>query len=568
MATQVPEDEQQSAAKSSENGSLPNAGVPASPRNGPPPLARPVSSADAPLTTVSTTVYPAVQAQRVSQPKTAQEPTHGRDEGHQMAAEWLRMAPAWLASTVVHIIILLVMALWFMPVQTKERLDLVVAAPNDAPLEDLQSEADLRPIDDNQLDSSEMPHEAQAIDPSDVPSFSEVIGDQLAANTTLDIDPNSALLSGPAIISSRVAQGPGTSIAGYRGAANRGTLIKQHGGNEASEAAVARALKWLAEQQLKDGGWNFDLRKNRNANGGRADKARNGATAMALLPFLGAGHTHLEGKYKTEVYNGLTYLMKHMQQQRTRYGQGASWHEPQGTMYSHGLSAIVICEAYAMTHDKALEPYAQAAVNFIAAAQAADGGWRYEPGQPGDTSVVGWQIMALKSGHMGYLNVPRETVERAYGFLDKVQTDYGTFYGYTGPGKGDATTAIGLLCRMYLGWKKEHPALQRGVEWISNKGPSTGPRANMYYNYYATQVIRHWEGEEWEKWNKTMRDYLIQTQAMQGPEAGSWYFNDPSDHGERGQRLYTTSLATMILEVYYRHLPIFQKQSTEGEFKP
>ena len=29
----------------------------------------------------------------------------------------------------------------------------------------------------------------------------------------------------------------------------------------------------------------------------------------------------------------------------------------------------------------------------------------------------------------------------------------------------------------------------------------------MYYNYYATQVMRHWEGEEWEKWNKVMRDY-------------------------------------------------------------
>ncbi len=478
------------------------------------------------------------------------------------------MAPSWLASMVVHIIILLVMAVWFTRVETKQRLDLVVAAPDATTLEDLQSEADLTPVDDRELDSSDIPQDPQAADQSDIPSFSEIMSDQLAANTTLDIDPSAALLSGPAIISSKIGQGPGTSIAGYRGAANRGTLVRQNGGTEASEAAVARALAWLAMQQLPDGGWNFDLRKNRNANGGSADKAHNGATAMALLPFLGAGHTHLEGKYKEVVYNGLTFLMKNVQQQRTRYGPGASWHEPQGTMYSHGLSSIVICEAYAMTHDKALQPYAQAAVNFIAAAQAADGGWRYEPGQPGDTSVVGWQVMALKSGHLGYLEVPRESVQRAYTFLDKVQTESGTFYGYTGPGQGDATTAIGLLCRMYLGWKKEHPALTRSVEWMSGKGPSTGPKANMYYNYYATQVMRHWEGEEWEKWNKTMRDYLIQTQSLQGVEKGSWYFNDPSDHGERGQRLYCTSLATMILEVYYRHLPIFQKQSTDGEFKP
>jgi hypothetical protein len=169
---------------------------------------------------------------------------------------------------------------------------------------------------------------------------------------------------------------------------------------------------------------------------------------------------------------------------------------------------------------------------------------------------------------MGYLSVPPTTVKRSYDFLNKVQADGGAYYGYTGPGKGDATTAIGLLCRMYLGWKKEHPALQRGVAFISERGPSRGEAANMYYNYYATQVMRHWEGEEWEKWNKVMRDYLIETQAKTGAETGSWYFDDPSDHGRRGQRLYTTSLSTMILEVYYRHLPLFQKASTDAEFVP
>jgi hypothetical protein len=564
MATQIPTSDASAPAKPGGNGTPAMASAPPA---GP---ATAAVALPAMVTAAPTSPVPAASAEPLAKPLPQQEapPPPSADESPHLAAEWLRMAPSWLASMVVHIILLLVMALWFLPTQTKERLDLVVSAPEVTPLEDLQSEADLTPIDDRELDSTEMPQEPQAIDPSDVPSFSEAISDQLAANTTLEIDPSAALFSGPAIISSKIGQGPGTSISGYRGAAKRGALVRQHGGSEASEAAVARALKWLAAQQLNDGGWNFDLRKNRNANPGQADKARNGATAMALLPFLGAGHTHLEGKYKTEVYQGLTYLMKHVQQQRTRYGPGGSWHEPQGTMYSHGLSAIVICEAYAMTHDKALQPYAQAAVNFIAAAQAADGGWRYEPGQPGDTSVVGWQIMALKSGHLGYLEVPRETIQRAYTFLDKVQTESGAFYGYTGPGKGDATTAIGLLCRMYLGWKKEHPSLARGVKWMSEKGPSTGQRANMYYNYYATQVMRHWEGEEWDKWNEKMRDYLVQTQALQGIEAGSWYFSDPSDHGERGQRLYTTSLATMILEVYYRHLPIFQKESTAGEFKP
>ena len=153
-----------------------------------------------------------------------------------------------------------------------------------------------------------------------------------------------------------------------------------------------------------------------------------------------------------------------------------------------------------MTRDETLRPPAQQSIDFICYAQdTVGGGWRYQPRTPGDTSVVGWQIMALKSGHMAYLRVPSITVRRAYDFLDSVEADSGAQYGYTSPAEGRAaTTAIGLLCRMYLGWKQDEPALIRGVQWLGNRGPST---TDMYYNYYATQVMRHYGGEYWEQWN-------------------------------------------------------------------
>ncbi len=327
---------------------------------------------------------------------------------------------------------------------------------------------------------------------------------------------------------------------------------------------MALALEWLAKHQLRDGGWSFNHNRCPQCNGqcrdpGRLDEnARNGATAMALLPFLGAGQTHTEGKYQDVVKAGLYYLVAHMQIDPSK---GGSLHDPAGRMYSHGLASIVLCEAYAMTHDKGLYEPAQLAINFICYAQdPVGGGWRYNPHDRGDTSVVGWQIMALKSGHMGYLRIPPEVVQKAYRYLDTVQANSGAAYGYTDPGTGPATTAIGLLCRMYLGWTHDEPALQRGVATLSKMGPTS----NAYYNYYATQVMRHWEGEEWEKWNNVMRDKLVNSQATQGHEAGSW--KPAGHHSERGGRLYETSMSTMILEVYYRHLPIYRKQSTEEDF--
>jgi hypothetical protein len=247
----------------------------------------------------------------------------------------------------------------------------------------------------------------------------------------------------------------------------------------------------------------------------------------------------------------------------THMKRDGSMHEGGGRMYSHGLAAIAVCEAYAMTHDKALMAPAQASLNFIAYAQdPVGGGWRYSPRQPGDTSVVGWQLMALKSGHMAYLQVHANTIRGVIKFLDSVQAGSGAYYGYTTPAKRETTTAVGLLCRMYLGWSQDNQALKNGVEYLSARGPD---KANMYYNYYATQVMRQYGGEHWDKWNARMRDFLVDKQDKQGPAKGSWYFS--GGHGaERGGRIYNTSLATMILEVYYRHMPIYQKKAATEEF--
>jgi len=351
------------------------------------------------------------------------------------------------------------------------------------------------------------------------------------------------------------------SVAGLlagRGRDARAAMAAAGGGTPESEGAVERGLRWLMAHQREDGSWNFDHNKSscrglcRNPGN---ESSTTAATAMVLLPFLGAGYTHTEGEYQNVVQQGVYYLMKRTLV--TPHGHDLR----EGTMYAQGLGTIALCEAYAMTKDPALEDYAQGAIDFVCYAQDRNGGgWRYTPGEPGDTTVTGWQLMGLKSGQMAGLLVPRPTVYLVHRFLDGVESDYGAQYGYMSPQPRQATTAIGLLCRMYTGWRRDRPALARGVKLLDEWGPS---ETNMYYNYYATQVLHHWHGPEWQRWNPKMRDYLVATQAATSHEAGSWYF--PDRHGDKGGRLYNTAMAVMILEVYYRYMPIYRQQAVEGE---
>jgi hypothetical protein len=340
----------------------------------------------------------------------------------------------------------------------------------------------------------------------------------------------------------------------------RSRLLSARGGTAQSESAVQLGLAWLASAQLEDGSWRF----NHHA-GPLRGKCRNagfvgtttGATALALLPFLGAGQMpHSEGLYQEAIGRGLEYLMR--RQQHTAHGGDLQ----EGTMYAHGLATLALCEAYAMTGDKQLGQAAQSALDFICAVQHEGGGWRYFPGQPGDMTVTGWQLMALKSGQMANLQVPQVTITRATRFLSQMQSEEGAFYGYMEPGRAPAPTAIGLLMRMYTGWPREDGRLSRGVEYLAELGPS---RDDMYFNYYATQVLHHYEGPYWSAWNQRMRQYLIDTQETEGYERGSWYFYDR--HGVQGGRHYTTAMALMILEVYYRCMPLYTESSVRDEFQ-
>jgi hypothetical protein len=345
---------------------------------------------------------------------------------------------------------------------------------------------------------------------------------------------------------------------GGRSGATRERLVEEGGGNSKSEAAVAAGLKWLVMHQAADGHWSLDGfnqhgRCNCTGFGHQNDIA---ATALGLLPLLAAGETQKNPKalYGKNVGNALKYLMS-KQARDGNFGGG---------MYAHGLASIAMGEAYGMTSDPTLKVSAQRALNYIRASQSENGGWRYEPRQSGDTSVTGWQVMALKSGQMAGLEVddPKNpTFAKATRFLNSVSTSDGSGYGYLNPSPTPSMSAVGLLCRLYLGTGPRNSGIIGGISGLKQTPP--GGLNSIYYYYYATQVFYHFGGPEWDAWNPKMRDLLIAKQDKgSDPKKphlkGSW--SPAGDaHGGAGGRLMTTSLSLLTLEVYYRHLPLYHR---------
>jgi hypothetical protein len=492
----------------------------------------------------------------------------------QQVCRFWRPTSSCLISVVLHALLVIVLGLW------------LTAAGGGGPKVSLNASMAEATHDADKLDSREFDSQGsqQSTSEAAVSSLEQTsldLNKSIAADAQSDVSA-AAAESPPATryseatpflplpngsLAGEVSGGGDADVSGAlagRGRDVRGRLALEGGGTPTSEDAVSRGLRWLQAHQLPSGGWCFDLAKapceGRCRDPG-SEPSTTGATGLALLAFLGRGETHLDGDYQETVKKGLYYLtgqMRILPQGGDLRGEGG------GTMYSHGIATIALCEAYAMTQDKALQPFAQKAIDFIVSAQdKRGGGWRYEPQQPGDTTVSGWQLIALKSGQMGYLRVPYETIERAERFLDSVQLENGARYGYlprSHEGKELTTTSVGLLCRMYTGWPKGRPALQKGVHILAREGPSMiGSSANMYYNYYATQIMHQYGGEEWEAWNEHMRDFLTRTQATDGHESGSWYFD--GGQARKGGRLYVTAMAIMTLEVYYRHMPLYAEHA-------
>ena len=467
--------------------------------------------------------------------------------------EVVRRSPPFTVSLSLHVLVLLALAWWIVRARREDRVVLDVSFLStevvESPDHGVQIAPEPEPVAEpvpEQVESKDSPVDEPIAAPREVMEAVDAPGAAVAAIVAPTIG---ALLNG-------------------REEGRRQALVDAFGGSNATEAAVARALEWLAKQQdKKDDLWSL---QGPYVDGGSQEN-RLAATAMALLAFQGAGNTPHGGKHRRVVERAWKALAKRQQ------GDGRFDVEPaipfMHEMYSHAQATIAACELYGMTKDKQYGEIARRATEYAVRVQSPGGGWKYTPGKDGDMSVTGWFVMALKSAEMAGLSVPAATFEGVNRFLDSVAIQDGVRYGYMRYADGQApssetlaVSAEGLLARQYLGWRRDDPRLVTGLDRLLAEsipavaswgdGSEQYAEKDVYAWYYITQVSHHAGGDAWRRWNDRMKEVLPKEQIQKGPEAGSW---DPAldKWGHIGGRLFMTCFCTSMLEVYYRHLPLY-----------
>lgn len=340
-----------------------------------------------------------------------------------------------------------------------------------------------------------------------------------------------------------------------------------------ARAMVDRGLDFLARSQQRDGRWSLGT----FAGGTPADvpklRSDTAATGLALLSFLGAGHDHFDGPHRDTVRRGLEFLLASQKPDGDLYLPADDLSNSCAWLYSHGIASIALCEAVGMTGDPLVKPAAEKACGFITASQhPTRGGWRYTPRSDADLSVSGWMLVALRAGELGGVQTDPRTLDGVRGLVEAASTPTDSArYAYNplkpeqrmSPLSSACMTAVGGLMRLHTGAAADDPRVVQAARLLATLPPEYGTATrktrDCYLWYYASQVLVHTGGPEWQAWYGRLVDTLAATQESAGPKAGSWdpLGVAPDRWGIYGGRIYVTALHLLALEVPDRRLPTY-----------
>lgn len=297
----------------------------------------------------------------------------------------------------------------------------------------------------------------------------------------------------------------------------------------ATKQSVAKAMRWMKDQQAPDGSW-----------------GNTAITSFALLAFMANGHLPNQGEYGPEVARGVRYLLACTRDDGYIVGPRG------GNMYCHGMAALALTQVYGMTGDEEVRRTLKRAIDLIIRTQNHEGGWRYDPSPTAaDISVTIMQVMALRGAKDGGIHVPDRTLSEAVRYINRCYDRRVGGYRYQpfSSGVGYARTAAGV-CVLQLSGEYDADEIKGAVDYLERTANDN--QHYWYGHYYAAHALNQIGGEVWEQYYGRMKTHLL---SIQRP-AGDWY--DSRREAAYGPT-YQTAIAVLILSVPTHYLPIYQK---------
>ena len=326
---------------------------------------------------------------------------------------------------------------------------------------------------------------------------------------------------------------------------------------------IERGLNYLAKTQRPNGSW---------LNSGGYGTYPSAMTGLAGLAMMAGGSTPEAGRYSRNVTRAMSYLIR-IAKSRTD-GLIAGPGNESRSMYGHGFGMLFLAQCYGTEinreYEKSLREVLTKAVALTARSQSdlgaqhkRAGGWIYSPSGNGDEgSVTVTQLQALRACRNAGIKVPKTTIDRAVAYLKYCQmSDGGICYSARSRGSSrPAISAAAIACfyaagvyDRHTGGKGEEAAMvEKLVRYVQGQvGVTRGGAWGGHYFYTHFYLAQAWYqrgGKDWKSYFPQIRDRLVQ---MQSPD-GSW-------NGDSVGTTYGTALATIILQLPYGYLPIYQK---------
>jgi hypothetical protein len=343
------------------------------------------------------------------------------------------------------------------------------------------------------------------------------------------------------------------------------------------DAAVSRALAWLAREQRSDGSFPT------------LESGQPGVTSLCAMAFISHGHLPGEGVYGKRLEQAADYVISCQKEngllavvapdgpeisRQVGHEMGVS------AVYNHGISSLMLSELYGMSGKQRAARIEKVISRSLRATlemqrwpkdrSEDEGGWRYIDDfddRDSDLSITGWQLMFLRSARNAGFDVPKASVDGAVQYVRQSYNPRYQAFGYStdrGDTRSRGMAGAGILALAHAGYHNSTEA-RNSAAWLRQYdfdsynelvpfGQSWFHDRYHYSLFNCSQAMYQLGGRQWEEFFPRTVRTLLDNQQPDGSWEAESHFND----GKFGNA-YTTALVVMALGAPNQLLPIFQR---------